>query len=313
MTQTDFLHGKCPKCGEDLQVPAHLKQFSCMFCGARLTPDEIAPPPAPVSAVMDEDVSEYVAYYREHVLEVITCDPKLYLKVNRADYVPTFERYMESHRPTFVQLEKAVQGGAMTVEEAAALFLDQLEAHWHANKKWAVPMNRNTIMENDKFSIAIFTVPMIMELKLSISEPYCKALHADWMQRHPKSPFAIGDFETIAGGFRKKFLGLCFITTAVCLHEGKADDCAELTAFRGFRDGYLRSCPDGPALIDRYYDIAPGIVARIELSNGKAERYADIRSRYLTPCYEDIQAGRMEQCKARYTEMVENLEKLYLS
>ena len=313
MTQTDFLQGKCPNCGEDLQIPSHLKQFSCMFCGTRLTPDDIATVPAPAETYAAEDLSEFAAYYRAHVLELITFDSKLYLKVNRADYVPTFERYMETCRPMFIQLEKAVLGGALTVEEAAVEFLDQLEAHWQKNKKWAVPMNRTNIMENDKFSIAIFTVPMIMELKLSISEPYCKALHANWMQRHPKSPFSIGDFDTIAGGFRKKFLGLCFITTAVCLHEGKSDDCAELMAFRGFRDGYLRGCPDGPALIERYYDIAPGIVARIELSNGKSEQYADIRSRYLTPCYEDIQDGRMEKCKTRYTEMVEKLEKKYLS
>ena len=43
MAQTEMLQGLCPKCGEKLDVPAHLKQFSCMYCGARLTPSELAP------------------------------------------------------------------------------------------------------------------------------------------------------------------------------------------------------------------------------------------------------------------------------
>ena len=311
LTQTDLFHGKCPQCGEALQVPSHLKQFSCMFCGARLTPEQIQQPKPEVQAAADPE--RCAAYYKDHILEVISSDPLLYRKVTRTEYVPTFEQYLSDHRETFVQLEHALLSGTMQMDDAVLFFLDRLEEYWHSNKKWNSPMNRNAIMENDKFSIAIFLVPMIQELKLSISEGYCKTLHRHWMERHPKNPFQIGDYESIAGGFRKRFLGFCFITTAVCLHEGKPDDCAELTAFRNFRDGYLRSCADGPALIERYYDIAPGIVARIELSNGKADRYADIRSRYLLPCYEDILAGHPEQCKNRYIEMVTALEKQYLS
>ena len=120
-------------------------------------------------------------------------------------------------------------------------------------------------------------------------------------------------YEELAGGFRKKFLGLCFITTAVCLREGKPDDCAELTAFRAFRDGYLRACPDGPALIDEYYDIAPGIVLRIDLSRDREARYDAIRENWLEPCYADLRAGNLHSCKERYVEMVRSLEKEYLS
>jgi len=36
MTEQTMLTGRCPQCGEELHVPAHLKQFSCMYCGARL-------------------------------------------------------------------------------------------------------------------------------------------------------------------------------------------------------------------------------------------------------------------------------------
>ena len=310
MTQTELLCGICPKCGEKLEIPGHLKQFSCMYCGARLTPSEIMPK-APAQAEPDANTEEAAAYYREHVMDTINGFIGIEKEVTRSGYADAFSRYLTGCSNIFYQLDRAVSGGAMTVQEAVELYLDALKDRWDTKKNWK--QSYSTLMDTDKFVIAIYLVPMVRELKLPISEDYCRMLHAAWLERYPKSPFYLGTYEEMTAGFTKKFFGLCFITTAVCRHSGKPDDCAELTAFRSFRDGYLRTCPDGPALIDRYYDIAPGIVARIELSNGKAERYADIRSRYLTPCYEDIQAGRMEQCKTRYTEMVENLEKLYLS
>ena len=34
--EQEFLTGKCPKCMQELRVPASLAEFSCMYCGARL-------------------------------------------------------------------------------------------------------------------------------------------------------------------------------------------------------------------------------------------------------------------------------------
>ena len=115
-------------------------------------------------------------------------------------------------------------------------------------------------------------------------------------------------------GFRKKkFLGLCFITTAVCESEGKPDDCAELTAFRAFRDGYLKAQPDGAALIEEYYRIAPTIVMCIDVCGDRDARYAAIREQYLQPCYNALQAGDLAGCKTKYVRMVRDLEREYLS
>ena len=122
----------------------------------------------------------------------------------------------------------------------------------------------------------------------------------------------IGDYEDIAGGFRKKFLGLCFITTAVCRELGKPDDCPELTAFRAFRDGYLAAQPDGPALIREYYRIAPAIVTCIDLCTEHTVRYRQLREKYLSPCYDDLLHGRQAQCKRRDVRMVRALEREFL-
>lgn len=167
-------------------------------------------------------------------------------------------------------------------------------------------------MDDEKIILAIFFVPMVRKLQLPVSEEFVTLLQKKWVGRYPKSPFYLGDYDSISGGFRKKFLGLCFITTAVCQELGKPDNCAELTAFRAFRDGYLASQPDGEALIHEYYNIAPGIVTCINTCSDRHTTYARIREEYLAPCYEDLLAGRNERCKTRYVQMVRDLEQEYL-
>ena len=41
-------------------------------------------------------------------------------------------------------------------------------------------------------------------------------------------------------------------------------------------------------------------------------RLPHLRSRWLEPCYADLQAGNLQQCKDRYTAMVRQLQKEYL-
>lgn len=310
MIETDVLTGLCPKCGEPLEVPGHLKQFSCMYCGVRLSPAELRSE-KPVAADDSIDAEACAAYYREHVLEAITNHPGIEKEMTRSGYTPAFERFTLANAEIFRQMDLAVSGGAMDLDAAVLSFLDQLDTHWTSTASWS--KSRNTLLETDKFVIAIFLVPMIRSMKLPTGEAYCQKLQEEWVRRYPKFPFYLGTYEDMTGGFQKKFWGLCFITTAVCAYENKPDDCEELTAFRNFRDGYLRSCPDGPALIEEYYDIAPGIVVRLELSHDRDSRYAALRDQYLGPCYADIRAGRLAQCKERYVAMVRSLEKEFLS
>ena len=296
-------HVICTNCGEELIIPGHLEEFSCMYCGARQT---LANEPSDGAAAAE--------YYKAHILEAVTEHRDMEKSLSRNEYEPAMDRYASACRETFEQLNIACQTGSLSPEEAANWLLDQLEEQWKLDlQKKKLGQTAASLRDSDKFLIAVFTVPMIRRFGLSHIDDFCKALHAEWMRRHPKSPWEIGDFDTINSSFRKKFLGLCFITTAVCLEEGKDDDCAELTAFRNFRDGYLRSCPDGTALIEEYYQTAPSIVLEIEKSADPKARYAAIRRDHLAPCYAALQAGRMELCKERYIKMVRSLQKEYLS
>ena len=308
MAQNEMRSCTCPKCGETLEIPAQLKQFSCLYCGVRLSLSDLDASAPADPLISGEEAQQARAYYETHILDVITRHQGIEQQLTKSGYGPAMDEYAEANRQTFESLNTAHAAGTLTLEAAAAQFLDQLEERWSSSKK-----NANSQRERDKFIIAIFLIPMIRRLALPCSEDYCSTLHTQWLQRYPKSVFEIGDYETINAGFKKKFLGLCFITTAVCLHSGKSDDCAELTAFRAFRDGYLRSCPDGPGLIDRYYQIAPAIVREIEKRPDRDARYEAIRQAYLVPCFEDLQTGRLPSCKSRYVQMVEQLEKEYLN
>ena len=66
----DLLKGTCPKCGEVLEIPAHLKQFSCLYCGARLSPADLKQEMAPTEANVDGAAA--YQYYVDHVVNAVT-------------------------------------------------------------------------------------------------------------------------------------------------------------------------------------------------------------------------------------------------
>ena len=101
--------------------------------------------------------------------------------------------------------------------------------------------------------------------------------------------------------------GGCYITTATCEEYGKPDDCYELTAFRNFRDSWLRRQPDGERLIAQYYRTAPRIVRLINRQPDRSEIYRSIRDNYLSKCLSYIESGDNEKCKELYVEMMERL------
>lgn len=290
----------CTECGKTLQIPQELTDYSCIYCGARLHEQ-------PKQPAVDEADREQVG---GRLVQCVANYPDYQRRITRDLFQPAFELYEEGCRPIIEALDAAYRfDGEQLLPKLVGQFLDDLEARWQSFK----PRERKTKKMDDKLIVAIFMVPMIRRQQLSVSEPFCELLQKTWIARYPDNPFYLGNYEDISAGFRKKIFGLCFITTAVCQSRGLADDCAELTAFRAFRDGYLRACPDGEALIDEYYNIAPGIVRCIELGEDSGKKYDELRRVYLEPCYADLQNGRYESCKTRYVAMVRSLEKQYLS
>lgn len=159
-------------------------------------------------------------------------------------------------------------------------------------------------------NMAVYVIPILTYTRDRSCEDMARKMIEYWNSLQiTKLNLGFSSYEGIAGGFKKK---LCYITTAVCESMQKPDDCYELTTLRAFRDEYLLQTEEGRKMVDEYYDLAPGIVAMINMQKNSEEIYDQIYDEYLTPCMHHIEAGEKEACSTLYKEMVRNLQKQYL-
>lgn len=95
----------------------------------------------------------------------------------------------------------------------------------------------------------------------------------------------------------------CFITTAVCENEGKADDCAELTKLRNFRDTFMLSDSKRREDVAEYYEKAPAIVSAISRRADSAQCFAMLNEYFIQPAIVAIDAGDYELAYSRYVSL----------
>ena len=105
--------------------------------------------------------------------------------------------------------------------------------------------------------------------------------------------------------------GGCYLTTACVRARGLADDCAALETLRGFRDGYLARTADGRREIERYYAIAPEIVAAIEDRPDSPEIWEQLYAHLIEPCVEMIHRGENERAYRHYRDCALRLRDAY--
>lgn len=299
----------CPHCGREMEIPQELEAYSCLYCGERT---EIVK--KPVESASMEAFEAARGDLKPRLPKTVTDYSESYKKITRSEFFKTFEAYENGTRSLFREMDDCALLHPEGLEAASRVLagdlLDGLDAEMAADKRWKHKGSRNTMIFENKVILAIFLTSTVRKLGLSCAEEFRTELHSQWMQRYPKENWMPGDYDEMASGFRKR--KWCFITTAVCSHEGKPDDCAELTAFRAFRDGWLTE-HGGEALIAEYYEKAPGIVSCIELCDDPEERYAELRSRWLEPCYLALRENRFTDCRDSYIDMVRTMEHRYFS
>lgn len=291
--------GNCPFCGKELEIPVGLEEFSCLYCGkrSRTAVLTMGVPQADVHSLGQELVQAVLPY------------GDLERKITKRDYEPVFALYERENEERLERLDLALRNDPRGVELAAKAFSKAFVQALHESMAQDKRKPSQFLFQS-KLVLALFLTPLLRKLHLRTAEPLRESIHAQWLKQWPKELWMPGDYEDIMSGFRKR--KVCFITTAVCTHEGKADDCAELQAFRQFRDGWLTE-QGGESLISQYYELAPAIVVAIDHCDDADARYGEIRSRWLEPCYLALQEGRNADCRTIYVDMVQSLQDRYFS
>lgn len=103
----------------------------------------------------------------------------------------------------------------------------------------------------------------------------------------------------------------CYLTTACVLSKGLPDDCYELTTLRHFRDTYLNGTPEGRRDIACYYEIAPGLVKKLDTLPESEEIYQKIYDELVLPCIALIEAEKLAETHQLYREYTEALYQKY--
>lgn len=102
----------------------------------------------------------------------------------------------------------------------------------------------------------------------------------------------------------------CFVTTACLASRGLPDNCKELQALRALRDKHVVSTEEGKMLIQRYCEIAPELVSKINRYPNHKQLYDYIYDTLILPSMEMIESGELEQAKLYYVDYVLGLKGL---
>ena len=94
----------------------------------------------------------------------------------------------------------------------------------------------------------------------------------------------------------------CFVTTACIRARGLADDCAELTQLRQFRDDYVLRTQDGKDDVDTYYRLAPAVVEKINARADSKEVWERVYTDMILPCLALVREGKNEQAYRLYKD-----------
>ena len=224
-------------------------------------------------------------------------------KFHKKTYASDMDILLNRHGALLGRIREAFEVSDEALAKTASVIPD-----YAAEQLAAVPSKRKRDLACLDFNMNMvsFFVPLLGEISSVKTKEFTEKMIELYNERMPDNKIGHSTREQIQGGFKK---GLCYITTAVCRSLDKPDDCYELTVLRRYRDTWLAGQPGGEALIQRYYDTAPGIIAKIDTRTDSKRIYDDVYRRYLQPCIRYIEEGAYEACKNLYIEMTEKLDK----
>lgn len=246
---------------------------------------------------------------KKELPKLLSENRELMKEFKAATYKDSFQKLLEQNRMLFDHIERTYvesENKEKMIAELATCMVEDTKATYDSFPKKGT---KNNFLMDSNMLMGTYMIPCIIEYKGTFSEPLADEIIIKWNLVFKQFNLQKGTFSDIDSAFRKK---LCYITTAVCEHLEKGDDCYELTILRSYRDTYLSAQPGGKELIEQYYSVAPQIVFGIGQMKNAQEIYCDIYREYLSPCISLIENNEFEICKQMYSEMVLDLENTYL-
>ncbi len=298
----EYREGRCPKCGEVMQIPVGRERIICMFCGWEFSISESAE--ADETAYRDE-----LARFQENAEEIYTEVEKTVKGFHRTEYADSFAQYQIRERENLDTLRRAMNAAHDREKAAGELAAVLVDAAKEALTAKGSRLTRESAQMTMNMYMVTFVLPALLSVDDGKLSDLADAVCVLWAKTFKKSNIQAADFHTLNEGFRRK---LCYITTAVCEGLHKPQDCYELKVLRNYRDGYLASLEDGEALIEQYYDIAPTIVKRMSRRKDRETLYRGLYEEYIRPCIDLIEEGKNEECREKYQEMVGMLQNTYM-
>lgn len=306
----EYIKGNCPHCKKPLEIPDGLEKFSCLYCGMRTSLQEMLE----LQNIPEGQYEAELEYLKAELPNTVINYPNHYRKMTKKEYIPTFKAYEAENKEIVKRIDTCAklcsEGAKKAISQICADLIEALESYFYAQPRWQKENKRNDLLFETRVVLAIFLTPLVKKLHMDTSEMFRRELNRQWLVKWPEHKWTPGDYQVLEAGYSKK--GLCYITTALCRYEGKDDDCEQLQAFRNFRDGWLRE-NGGQDDIALYYEIAPVIVACMDYCDDTDLCYAQVREKWLAPCYEAIVNGRNDECRKLYTQMVRTLQNRYMS
>jgi hypothetical protein len=267
---------KCPRCNRELQVPADLKTCICMYCGE--TFDLLEETVSKIPEASLQSIRENYLASLDKIPSLIENYEIMLINFSKKKYTKSFEEYLQIGSYVLQPAERySVLSDENTEEVSKAIaekLITEIDDAITKTKSGPFVSTKGKTIDQFRFFLAVYTVPMILKLNYNLSETLTDAIIKIWCQRYPKFTFRKGNYDKLNEGFQRK--GLCYITTAVCDSMDKPDDCYELTAFRSFRDHYMNQTEERRAMVEEYYHTAPVIVAAISLRPDSKEKYEEI-------------------------------------
>ncbi|MFI3212095.1 MAG: CFI-box-CTERM domain-containing protein [Eubacteriales bacterium] len=292
----EYTEIKCQFCGEKMQAPKGREEIICMFCGKKIT-------------VVQENLSGKT--FDEYIFSTLLPDAfhevEEYFKTFHKDtYEEKFKSYFRNNAEFFGMIRLAIGDGESAQESVINNMISFAES---------VKVNRKSKYDKEsvQFSLNLYMatriMPAIIKTDGSAGLQFCNLICQKWSKAFKGADIKAATYEEVVAGFRRK---LCYVTTATCQALNLGEDCQELEVLKLYRDTYMISSSLGQDLVEKYYDIAPTIVKRINKEENPQEKYMCIWEKYLKPCLTYIEQEENEACKEKYISMVEDLYREYM-